>query len=122
MNNLISISQWNELMNAIDTHVSSANQPDDVLYRGSDITKQGAIRHFCYDNYDRIDSPGLDLSIKEDSDIGILTVYNASERARAPITFEQGMTIARNFLNDEGSMMAEEIVCDWVMDGNQSVF
>jgi len=122
MNNQISVSQWNELMNTVVAHVTSANHPNDVLYRGSDTTKQGVIRHFCYDNYDRIDSPGLDLSIKEDSDIGILTVYNASERARAPITFEQGMMIAKNFLNDEGSMMAEEIVCDWVMDGNQSVF
>ena len=122
MNNQINLEQWNELMNAIDTHVSSANHPNDVLYRGSDVTSQGVTRHFCYDNYDRIDSPGLDLRIEEDSDIGTLTVYNASERARAPITFEQGMTIARNFLNDEGSMMAEEIVCDWVMDGNKSIF
>jgi len=115
MNNLISISQWNELMNTVDTHISSANQPDDVLYRGSNTTKQGVIHHFCYDNYDRIDSPGFDLNINKDADIGTLTVYNASERASAPITFEQGMTIARNFLTDEGSMMA-------VMDGNASIF
>ena len=42
--------------------------------------------------------------------------------ARAPITFEEGMQIAQNFFNEYGGQMAEEIVCEWVMNGNKSVF
>jgi hypothetical protein len=122
MNNQITIEQWNELMEAVDNHTISANQPSDVLYRNSVTNSSGKQRFFCYDNYDRIDSPGLDLNIEKDSRTGTLTVYNGSEQARAPITFEQGLQIASNFFNEYGGQMAEEIVCEWVMDGNKSVF
>ena len=66
--------------------------------------------------------PGFDLVISNDAEQGKLTVYNASEQARAPITFEQGKKIAQNFFNEYGGQMAEEIVCEWVMNGNKSVF
>ena len=121
-NNKITIDQWNQLMKAVDDHIDAAKCfPADVLYRGS---KQGqtAQRFYCYDNYDRLDSPGLDLRINNGQSEGTLTVYNASEMARAPITFEEGLQIARNFFNEYGGQMAEEIVCEWVVEGNTSAF
>ena len=121
IDNKISRDQWQQLMDAVDTHVAAENQPNDVLYRGSD-KKETTERFYCYDNYDRFYTPGLDLQIDNNADIGTLTVYNSSEQARAPITFEQGLQIARNFFNGYGSTMSEEIVCEWVMDGNPSIF
>ena len=41
--------------------------------------------------------------------------------AYAPVSFEKGMQIARNFWNEFGSQMAEEIVCEYVMDGNPKI-
>ena len=121
VNNVITQKQWQQLMEAVDSHIATANFPSDVLYRGSKQTNN-AERFYCYDNYDRIDIPGFDLKINSGETTGTLTVYNGSEQARAPITFDQGMTIARNFMNEYGGQMAEEIVCDWVMDGNPSIF
>lgn len=120
-NNQITLEQWQQLMDAVDSHVAVTNQPNDVLYRRA-YKNETTERFFCYDNYDRIDSPGFDLHIENDADTGTLTVYNGSEQARAPITFEQGLQIANNFFNEYGSQMAEEIVCEWVMDGNTSIF
>ena len=125
-NNNITSEQWNQLMEAVDQHIDETKRynitvPSDILYRGS---KQNTYnkRFYCYDNYDRIDHPGLDLRIDNGETSGVLTVYNASEMARAPITFEEGLQIARNFFNEYGGQMAEEIVCEWVMDGNNSAF
>ena len=121
-NNNITAEQWNQLMEAVDRHIDEAKcWPADVLYRGS---KQNTYnkRFYCYDNYDRLDHPGLDLSIDNGETTGKLAVYNASEMARAPITFEEGLQIAQNFFNEYGGQMAEEIVCEWVMNGNESVF
>ena len=121
-NNNISVEQWNQLMEAIDQHIDETKcLPADVLYRGS---SQGKLyqRFYCYDNYDRFDHPGLDLRIDNGQKSGMLTVFNASEMARAPITFEEGLQIARNFFNDYGGEMSETIVCEGVMDGNDSVF
>ena len=121
MNNQITRLQWNELMEAVISHSQNANQPMDVLYSGA--RKFGdAKRYFCYDNYDRHHIPGLDFVISNNAEQGKLTVYNSSEQARAPIDFEEGMRIAKNFFNEKGSDMAEEIVCDWVMSGNASTF
>ena len=121
MDNMNTKDQWDQLMKAVDAHVATANYPSDILYRGLKKYPERQ-RFYCYDNYDRISSPGLDLRINKGDTTGKLTVYNDSETARAPITFEEGMMIARNFLNDEGGQMAEEIVCEWIMDGNKSVF
>ena len=121
VDNKISRDQWQQLMDAVNSHVAVANQPNDVLYRGSN-KKETTERFYCYDNYDRFYMPGLDLQINNNENTGTLTVYSSSEQARAPITFEQGMQIANNFFNAEGSMIAEEIVCEWVMDGNPSIF
>jgi len=121
-NNNITAEQWNQLMEAVDQHIDGAKcWPADVLYRGS---KQNTYnkRFYCYDDYDREEHPGLDLRIDNGETSGELTVFNASEMARAPITFEEGLQIARNFFNEYGGQMAEEIVCEWVMNGNESVF
>ena len=121
-NNTITIDQWNQLMEAVDQHINATrNFPSDILYRGSKQGKESQ-RFYCYDNYDRIDHPGLDLRIDNGETSGVLTVYNASEMARAPIAFEEGLQIAQNFFNEYGGQMAEEIVCEWVMNGNSSVF
>lgn len=121
MNNQISLAQWSELIETVKNSPVTHVQADDTLYIGS--RKFGnSKRYFCYDNYDRVDVPGLDFIISNDSDMGKLTVYNGSEQARAPISFEQGKQIARNLFNEYGDQMAEEIVCEWVMDGNTSTF
>jgi len=124
-NNLISIAQWNELIKAVSKNRCDTCQPKDTMYVGEeklDRYKVNETRYFCYDNYDRHDIPGLDFVISNDNDTGRLTVYNGSEQARAPITFEQGKQIAQNFFNEKGSDIAEEIVCEWVMSGNASTF
>lgn len=121
MNNQISLDQWNKLVEAVKSSPSSQGQPMDVLYVG--LRSFGnSKRYYCYDNYDRHYVPGLDFVISNEADHGKLTVYNGSEQARAPIDFEEGMRIAQNFFNEVGSNIAEEIVCDWVMDGNASIF
>jgi hypothetical protein len=125
MNNQITLTQWNELMSAVLTNFSVSNQPEGAIYSGVDRIDNDMInkrRFFCYDNYDRHDVPGFDLIIKNNSLMGTLTVYNSSEQARAPITFEDGLNIAHNFFNEEGYDMSEEIVCDWIMNGNDSIF
>ena len=121
MNNQISLEQWNELMALVKTSAATTRQIKGAIYSGTDQLK-GKQRHFCYDNLDRLDVPGLDFTINDNEDKGSLTVYNGSEQARAPITLEQGLFIATNFFKYEGYEMSEEIVCDWVMDGNKSVF
>ncbi len=121
IDNHITRIQWNELVETVKQSPSTQVEADDTLYiktRSFGNSK----RHSCYDNYDRHYVPGLDFVIGNDDDKGRLTVYNGSEQARAPITFEQGMQIARNFFNEYGDQMAEEIVCEWVMDGNPSIF
>lgn len=121
MNNQITLQQWNELIETVKNSASTKLQAEDTLYICN--SKFGnSKRYSCYDNYDRHDVPGLDFVISNDADMGKLTVYNGSEQARAPITFEQGIQIARNFFNEYGDQMAEEIVCEWVMDGNPSAF
>ncbi len=120
-NNHITLAQWQQLMDAVNAHVATANWPSDVLYQGMKQYPK-LQRYFCYDNLDRVGFPGLDFRLDNGENTGTLTVHDFTEQARAPITFEEGMMIARNFLNDEGGQMAEEIVCEWLMDGNESIF
>ena len=116
IDNTTTIEMWNQVLQAVNKSKEQTNQKDDVLYAGED--KRGENKHFyCYDNYDRHESPGLDFVTHGDSDKGSLYVYNSSEMARAPITIKQGLQIALNFFNAEGSIMAEEIVCDYVDSG-----
>ena len=117
-NNTTTIEKWNEIIKAVNKSKEQTKQNDDVLYVGE--TNRGENKHFyCYDNYDRYTSPGFDFVTHGDSDQGSLYVYNASEQSRAPITIEQGLQIAFNFFNAEGSMAAEEIVCEYLMDNDE---
>ena len=121
MNNQITLNQWHELMSLVKTSAVTENQIKGAIYAGTDPKKNGKQRHYCYDNLDRYDVPGLDLITTDNTEMGTLTVYNGSEEARAPVTFEQGLKIAANFFNAEGYDMSEAIVCDWIMDGNPSI-
>ena len=121
MNNQITRTQWNELIETVINSPSVQNQPSSPLYIDSRCFGNSK-RYFCYDNYDRHYIPGFDFVISDDADQGNHTVYNGSEQARAPITFEEGMQIAQNFFNEYGGEMAEEIVCEWGMSGNTSTF
>ena len=120
MSNIITKDQWLQIADAIRSNALSYNQPADVIYESED-RRSNKSRHFIYDNYDRLDIPGLDFVVEDGKDIGNLTVYNDSEMAYAPVSFEKGMQIARNFWNEFGSQMAEEIVCEYVMDGNPKI-
>ena len=120
-NNLISITQWNELIRAVTKNRIDTKQPCDVLYIGS-RSFGNSRRFFCYDNYDRRTSPGFDLVISNDAELGKLTVYCGSEQARAPIAFAEGKQIAESFFNYIGCELSEDIVCEWIMSGNASTF
>ena len=121
MNNQITLQQWNELIEIVKNAPSTKSQPADTLYIFNNAFGNSK-RYSCYDNYDRFYVPGLDFVISNDAEMGKLTVYNGSEQARAPITFEPGKQIAEHFFSDHGSAFAEDIVCNWVMDGNPSTF
>ena len=120
MNNIITKSQWEEIISAVKLNAENTCQSKDVIYLGADQNSTKS-RHYIYDNYDRYDIPGFDFVISKDSDKGRLTVYNGSEMAYAPIEFKEGLQIAQNFFNEYGGQMAEEIVCDYVMDGNPKI-
>ena len=120
MNNIISLDQWKLILEAVNINAKDSNQNDDVIYSGND-KKSYKTRHYIYDNYDRFYSPGLDFVVNEGCDAGRLTVYNCSEMAYAPVTFEKGLEVAKNFFNMHGSETVEEIVCDYVMDGNPKI-
>ena len=120
MNNLITKDQWKLIVKAVNLHAVKLHQHDDRIYAGKNL-RDPQTRHYIYDNYDLHDSPGLDFVISEGCDVGRLTVYNCSEMAYAPVSFEKGLEIAENFFNMHGSDMAEEIVCDYVMDGNPKI-
>jgi hypothetical protein len=121
VDNYITQTQWDQIINEVINHTRNSRLPEDTLY----LNKQReykSTRQSIYDNYDRHYVPGLDFVTTDNSPSGRLTVYNGTEQARAPITFEQGIQIAQNFFNEYGNQMAEEIVCEWVMDGNPSIF
>ena len=120
MSNIITRDQWQQITDAIKSNVLSYNEPSDVVYE-SEESRSNKTRHFICDNYDRGYVPRLDFVIEDDKDIGKLTVFDCSEMANAPITFKEGMQIARNFWNESGSQMSEEIVCDYVMCGNPRI-
>ena len=120
MDNIISTEQWNQILTAVNIHSTKLHQHDDRIYSGKTL-KSSQTRHYIYDNYDHHDSPGLDFVVTKGCNSGRLTVYNCSEMAYAPVTFEKGLDIARNFWNVQGSELAEEIVCDYVMDGNPRI-
>ena len=116
-NNQITLEQWNNLVQSVQKRACIM----DELYIGSE-SKNNQTRYFCYDNLDRIDIPGFDFVLDNNGKKGTLTVWNGSEQARAPVNIATAKTIAYFFWDDNGSQMAEDIVCDWIMDGNKSIF
>jgi hypothetical protein len=122
MSNIISKNQWKQITDAVKENALSYNQPSDVICEYSQVSSFfSKSRYSIYDKYDRHESPGLDFVVEKGKDNGSLTVYNCEERAYAPVTFKEGMQIARNFWNEYGSQMAEEIVCEYVMDDNPRI-
>ena len=117
-NNQITPIQWELILEAFHTHCKENNVKEDEPYIGDkfSITPSGSNkrRQFIYDNYDRYTSPGLEF-VQIDKVTGSLFVYNSSEQAHAPITFQQGMEIADNFFLYKGTSLSESIVCDYQM-------
>ena len=122
MNNNITLKQWSQISIAVLDNAARNKLLPHNIYSGVEPFKGGKERYYIYDNYDYIHVPGLDFILKPGEESGMLTVYNGSEQARAPATFEQGLKIAENFFNYEGYDLSEEIVCNWVMDDRKSVF
>ena len=120
INNNITPDQWKNIQDAVEDSRISHNEPPNALYMKSS-NKNGKTRHCIYDNYDRFYMPGLDYIVEGEQKTGRLYIYNSSEMARAPITLDQGLAIARNFFNEYGGQMSEEIVCEYVMSSSQEV-
>ena len=120
MNNIITKTQWEEIIKNFQNHCKVSNIKDEEIYFINDL-KGKKRRLSIYDNYDRWCSPGLDFVFLDGEEEGRLTVYNNSEMSYAPITFEEGIQISSNFFNDYGSQISEEIVCDHVIDNGQMI-
>ena len=120
MNNNITTDQWQQILDSVDASRIEHNERPDSLYNTT-TTLHNKTRHCIYDNYDRFYMPGLDYIVEGNQKTGRLYVYNSSEMARAPISLQQGLAIARNFFNEYGSRMSEEIVNDYVMSSSQDV-
>ena len=117
MDNLITKDQWQQLVSAAQKLIESSNLPQDTLYKGTTY-RYPRTRYSLYDNYDRFGIPGLDFVISDNNEKGKLTVYDGSEMAYAPITFDEGMQIASNMFNEYGGQMAEDIVVEY-FDSNK---
>lgn len=112
-NNLITKEQWEEISDAAEHHLNQCGECPNALYYGK--TYRGPqTRYSLYDNYDRDSSPGLDFVITLGQELGRLTVYNSSEMSYAPITYDQGLQIARNFFNENGTRISIGIICDHI--------
>ena len=117
-NNLINMQQWNTILAAFYHHCEADGVGEDEIYVKSVEFFKGSLhkcRYFIHDNYDRLSSPGLRFITDVGDESGRLYVYNPSEQACAPITFEEGVEIAENFFTYEGYMMSERIVCNYMM-------
>tara|TARA_B100001059_G_C17484263_1_gene403173 strand:+ start:107 stop:463 length:357 start_codon:yes stop_codon:yes gene_type:complete len=118
MNNFITQNQWDQIIEAFRVHCDKEKLPKDVAYIGEEKTIRGEYkkhRQFIYDNYDRHTSPGLDFFIPNGWESGKLYVYSGSEQVRAPISFEQGLEIAKCFFSYKGTVLSENIVYDWMV-------
>src|SRR6056300_98306 len=101
MNNNITTDHWQQILDTVDASRIEHNERPDSLYTPT-TTLHNKTRHSIYDNYDRFYIPGLDYIVEGEQKTGRLYVYNSSEMARAPITLQQGLAIARNFFNEYG--------------------
>ena len=116
----ITAAQWNSILETFNTYCKEKNIKEDEAYIGDKLTTntsgdRSKRRQYIYDNYDRYTSPGLEFILVNDMEHGTLFVYNGSEQAHAPITFQQGLEIADNFFSYRGTELSEQIVCDYQM-------
>jgi len=116
----ITAAQWNSILETFNTYCKEKNIKEDESYIGDKLTTnpsgdRSKRRQYIYDNYDRYTSPGLEFILVNDMERGTLFVYNGSEQAHAPITFQQGLEIADNFFSYRGTELSEQIVCDYQM-------
>ena len=116
----ITAAQWNSILETFNTYCKEKNIKEDEAYIGDKLTTNSSgdrskRRQYIYDNYDRFTSPGLEFILVNDMELGTLFVYNGSEQAHAPITFQQGLEIADNFFSYRGTELSEQIVCDYKM-------
>lgn len=116
----ITAAQWNSILETFNTYCKEKNIKEDEAYIGDKLTTNSSgdrskRRQYIYDNYDRFTSPGLEFILVNDMELGTLFVYNGSEQAHAPITFQQGLEIADNFFSYRGTELSEQIVCDYQM-------
>ena len=113
INNNITTEQWQKILSAVEESRKTNNEPPNALYSTIRPLHEKT-RHSVYDNYDRFYMPALDFIVEGEQKTGRLYVYNSSEMARAPISLDQGLAIARNFFNEYGGQISEEIVCEYV--------
>jgi len=120
INNNITPDQWQQILDSADaSRIEHDERPDSLYITTTDLNNK--TRHIIYDNYERLHMPGLDYIVEGNQKTGRLYVYNSSKMARAPISLNQGLAIARNFFNEYGSRMSEEIVNDYFMLTNLHV-
>ena len=120
VNNSITPDQWESILEAFHTHCKDKNIEKDEILINNDFTSNYHGNHTkrrqsIHDGYGRFTSPGLEFLLMDKMSTGALFVYNQSEQAHAPITFEEGMQIAQNFFTYKATELSEHIVCNHVM-------
>lgn len=119
-NNLITKEQWEEISDAAEHHLNQCGEAPDSLYYGK-TNRWPQTRYSLYDNHDRGLFPGLDFVITLGQELGRLTVYDSDKMSYAPITYDQGLQIARNFFNETGTRISSGIVCDHINNSDKIV-
>ena len=120
VDNQITQEQWESILEAFHTHCKEKGVEEDEIRitntfssnaSGSSTSRKQSI----HDNHERFTSPGLEFILVNDMKFGALFVYSSNEQAHAPITFEEGMEIAKQFFSEEASELSDHIVCNYVM-------
>ena len=120
VDNQITQEQWESILEAFHTHCKEKGVEEDEIRitntfssnaSGSSTSRKQSI----HDNHERFTSPGLEFILFNDMKFGALFVYSGNEQAHAPITFEEGMEIAKQFFSEEASELSAHIVCNYVM-------
>ena len=121
VNNSITPLQWELILDAFHTHCKENGVKEDEPLIKDEFTSNASGDHTkrkqsIFDNYDRHTSPGLTFLLMDQMSTGALFVYSSSEQENAPITFDEGMEIARNFFSYKATELSEHIVCNHVMN------
>ncbi len=118
-NQSITQDQWQSVVDAAQKHVLDLGIPEERLYinfrekfRGG-IESNGYRSSIC-DNYDDFWSPAIHFDYDKNINNGKIRVYNNSEQASAPVSLTQALNIASNMFTEDGNLIAETIVVDYV--------